>query len=102
MNTTPSTSEAVSPLTQALAITRTMLLAAQAADWEKLLRLEEQREPLLRRQHPADEVSRVQIGEVLASDHQLQLLLATARDAVASQWQDDRGRARAIAAYKQP
>lgn len=99
---TPSTREADSPLTQALIITRAMLLVAQASDWDQLLQLEEQREPLLRREHPADEQTRVQIGEILATDRQVQALLATARDAVALRWQDDRGRARAIAAYGQP
>ncbi|WEN14615.1 flagellar protein FliT [Rhodanobacter sp. AS-Z3] len=98
----PSASDSESPLTQALVMTHAMLQAAKQSDWEQLRRLEDQREPLLHREHPADDVSRAQIGEVLASDRQLQVLLATARDAVAAQWQDDRGRARAIAAYEQP
>lgn len=99
---TPSSSDFASPLTQALVITQAMLLAAEVAEWEQLVQLEQQREPLLHRQHPVDEVSRAQIGEVLAGDRRLQALLATARDAVAVRWQNDRGRARAIAAYEQP
>lgn len=98
---TPSTPQSDSPLAQALVLTRTMLQTAQASDWDRLLELEAQREPLLRREHPADEETRLQIGEILASDRQLQALLATARDAIALRWQDDRGRARAIAAYGQ-
>lgn len=99
MNMTAASCPAEAPLTQALVITRAMLTAAQAADWDQLLRLEQARDPLLRRQHSADVVSRAQIGQVLAYDRQLQALLGKARDAVARQWQDERGRAQAIAAY---
>jgi len=92
---------ATSPLTQALVLTRAMLTAAQQGDWDQLLHLEETREPLLRRQHVADVVTQAQLGQILAYDRQLQALLGKARDAVARQWQEERGRAQAIAAYAQ-
>ncbi|MEO8811226.1 MAG: flagellar protein FliT [Rhodanobacter sp.] len=101
MNTTAACT-AASPLTQALVMTRAMLAAAQEADWDELLRLEEARAPILRRQHPDDVVSRAQIGQVLAYDRQLQALLGSARDAVARQWQSERARSHAIAAYAHP
>jgi hypothetical protein len=97
VSTTPATTE--SSLVQALAITRSMLSAAQAGDWERLAGLEATREPLLLRQHPADAVSHAQLGEVLAYDRELQALVGRARDAVAQQWQRENGRAQAIAAY---
>lgn len=90
-----------SPLVQALAITRTMLVAAHAQDWEQLSTLEATREPLLHRQHPVDAASHAQLGEVLAYDRELQALVGQARDAVAQQWQRENGRAQAIAAYGQ-
>ena len=90
-----------SSLLQALAITRTMLAAAYAQDWEQLSALEATREPLLRRRHPADAASHAQLSEVLAYDRELQALVGQARDAVAQQWQRENGRAQAIAAYGQ-
>ena len=98
----PSPGTAASPLTQALVMTRAMLSAAKEADWEQLSGLEQSREPLVRRQHPADVVSRAQIEQILAYDRQLQTLLGNARDVVARKWQDERSRAQAIAAYAQP
>lgn len=90
-----------SPLAQALAIARSMLAAAQADDWERVAGLEATREPLLLRQHSADAVSHAQLGEVLAYDRELQVLVGRARDAIARQWQRENGRAQAIAAYAQ-
>lgn len=90
-----------SPLVQALSITRTMLDAAHAQDWEQLSALEARREPLLRRQHPTDAASHARLGEVLAYDRELQVLVGQARDATAQQWQRENGRAQAIAAYGQ-
>ncbi len=90
------------PLMQALAITRAMLAAAHAHDWQRLSVLEAAREPLLRRQHLADATSHAQLGEVLAYDRELQALVGQARDDVARQWQRENGRAQAIAAYGQP
>jgi hypothetical protein len=89
------------PLVQALAITRSMLVAAHAQDWQQVSVLEATREPLLRRQHPADAASHAQLGEVLAYDRELQALVGQARDDVARQWQRENGRAQAIAAYGQ-
>ncbi len=91
-----------SPLTRALVLTREMLAAAQAADWERLLQLEQTRAPMLLRQHLDDVVSRAQVGLVLAYDRQLQALLGNAQDAVARQWQNERARSHAIAAYAHP
>ena len=90
-----------SALTSALVITRAMLAAARREDWEQLLQLEEARAPLLHRQHGSDVVSQAQLGQILACDRQLQTLLGQARDAVVRQWQQERGRAQAIAAYGQ-
>jgi hypothetical protein len=97
VSSTPATPE--SPLALALAITQSMLSAAQAGDWERVAGLEATREPLLLRQHSADAVSQAQLGEVLAYDRELQALVGRARDAVAQQWQRENGRAQAIAAY---
>lgn len=97
----PATAPA-SALTSALVITRAMLAAARQEDWQQLLQLEEARAPLVHRQHGSDVVSQAQLGQILAYDRQLQALLGQARDAVARQWQQERGRARAIAAYAQP
>jgi flagellar protein FliT len=98
----PSPAAATSALTSALVITRAMLAAARQEDWQRLLQLEEARAPLVHRQHGSDVVSQAQLGQILAYDRQLQALLGQARDAVARQWQQERGRARAIAAYAQP
>lgn len=87
------------PLAQALAITRTMLAAAHAQDWQQVADLEATREPLLHRQHSTDAASLAQMGEVLAYDRELQALVGQARDDVARQWQCENGRAQAIAAY---
>jgi hypothetical protein len=92
---------AETPLRQALAITRTMLAAAHACDWEQFAALESTREPLLHRQHSADTASLAQLGEVMAYDRELQELVGQARDDVARQWQRENGRAQAIAAYVQ-
>jgi hypothetical protein len=88
-------------LAQALVLTREMLSAAKGADWEQLWRLEETRAPLVRRQHPADIVSRAQIEQILAYDLQLQALLGSARDAIAGQWQRGDSWSRAIASHVQ-
>ncbi|MGN6654157.1 MAG: flagellar protein FliT [Rhodanobacter sp.] len=98
----PSPAAATSALTSALVITSAMLAAARQEDWQQLLQLEEARAPLVHRQHGSDVVSQAQLGQILAYDRQLQALLGQARDAVARQWQQERGRARAIAAYAQP
>lgn len=82
-------------------MTREMLSAAKEEDWEQLLRLEEARAPLVRRQHPTDIVTRAQIEQILAYDLQLQALVGHARDAVARQWERQHGRSQAIAAYAQ-
>ena len=82
-------------------ITRAMLSAAQAADWEQLKSLEQTRVPLVHRRHPTDVVSRAQIEQILAYDLQLQALLGTARDEVARQWQRARSGSQAITAYAQ-
>lgn len=101
MNMAATADTTTTPLTSALAITRDMLIAAQEADWEQLQHLEAVREPLLHRQHSADAASRAQIGEVLAFNRQLQALLGSARDTVGRQWQAERDRSQAIAAYAQ-
>jgi flagellar protein FliT len=92
---------AETPLLQALAITRLMLAAAHAQDWQQLSVLEATREPLLRRQHPVDATSHAQLGELLAYDRELQALVSQARDDVARQWQRENGRVQAIVAYGQ-
>ena len=89
-------------LEQALLLTRRMLSAAAAQEWDELVALESEREPLLRRQHATDAASHAQLGEILAYDRELQALVGHARDAAAEQWQLENGRVRAIAAYVQP
>ena len=97
----PSPAATVPALTSALVITRAMLAAARQEDWQQLLQLEEARAPLVHRQHGSDVVTQAQLGQILAYDRQLQALLGQAREAIARQWQQERGRARAIAAYAQ-
>jgi hypothetical protein len=89
-------------LAPALQLTREMLAAARALEWDRLMVLEVEREPLLLRQHATDAASQAQLGEILAYDRQLHTLVARARDAVAAQWQLEHDRTRAIAAYAQP
>jgi len=84
---------------QALQLTRDMLGAGQAQEWERLAALEAQRDPLLRREHSADVV--YQLSEILACDRELRALVRQARDEAAAQWQRENGRARAISAYAQ-
>lgn len=88
-------------LPRALALTHRMLAAAQAQDWPRLIELEAEREPLLRGPF-ADPANRVPLGELLACDGELRMLVGTARDAVGQQWQQEVDRSRAIAAYEQP
>lgn len=96
-----STFEGNSALTSALVITRAMLVAARAEDWQQLLQLEEARAPLVHRQHDHDAATQAQLGQILACDRQLQALLGTARETLVHQWQRERGRVQAIAAYAQ-
>lgn len=84
---------------QALQLTRDMLGAGQAQEWERLAALEAERDPLLRREHSADVV--YQLSEILACDRELRALVRQARDEAAAQWQRENGRARAISAYAQ-
>ena len=84
---------------QALQLTRDMLGAGQAQEWERLAALEAQRDPLLRREHSADVV--YQLSEILACDRELRTLVRQARDEAAAQWQRQSGQARAIRAYAQ-
>jgi hypothetical protein len=87
------------PLALALALTRAMLEAARAGDWDQLIALEAERNPLVMQPlaHDADGVR--QLGELLALDRELYALISQARDAAADQWQVEHDRARAIAAY---
>jgi ribosomal 50S subunit-associated protein YjgA (DUF615 family) len=84
---------------QALQLTRDMLGAGQAQEWERLAALEAQRDPLLRREHSVDVV--YQLSEILACDRELRAMVRQARDEAAAQWQRENGRARAISVYAQ-
>ena len=96
---TPAVTDETGMIEQALQLSRDMLSAAQAQEWEQLASLEAQREPLLRREHSADVVE--QLGEILACDRELRTLVRQARDEAAAQWQRQSGQARAIRAYAQ-
>jgi hypothetical protein len=87
------------PLALALALTRAMLDAARAGDWEQLVALEAERQPLAMQPVAQDEDSVRQLGELLALDREVRELVTQARDAVGGQWQAEQDRARAIAAY---
>lgn len=87
------------PLALALALTRAMLEAARAGDWEQLVALEAERHPLVMRPVPPDADSVHQLGELLALDRELQAMVTRARDQASEQWQAGQDRARAIAAY---
>lgn len=89
-------------LERALQLTRSMLAAAHAQDWSRLIELESEREPLLLRRHASDPDSLARLDEILAYDRQLQAIVGSARDSAAGQWQREADRARAIAAYAQP
>ncbi|MGN2254650.1 flagellar protein FliT [Frateuria sp. GZRe12] len=87
------------PLAMALALTRAMLEAARAGEWEQLVALEAERHPLVMRPVAQDEDSVRQLGELLAIDRELNALVTQARDQAGEQWQAGQDRARAIAAY---
>jgi flagellar protein FliT len=87
------------PLALAMTLTRAMLDAARAGDWERLIALEAERHPLVVRPVPQDDDSLRQLGELLACDRELYALISQARDTAAGQWQVEHDRARAIAAY---
>lgn len=87
------------PLALALALTRAMLEAARAGDWEQLIALEAERHPLVMQPVAQDQASVRQLGELLALDRELYALISQARDAAGDQWQAEQDRARAIAAY---
>lgn len=89
-------------LERALRLTHSMLAAAHAQEWSRLIELEAEREPLLLRRHASDPASLAQLDEILAYDRQLQAIVGSARDSAAGQWQRETDRARAIAAYAQP
>jgi hypothetical protein len=99
--TASANKSAYTPLAQALQLTRDMLVACQAQDWDRLTALEAEREPLVLRQHPDDALAYAQLGELLACDRELQTQVSQAREAIAVQWQCEKGRARAILAYAQ-
>ncbi|MGN2247601.1 flagellar protein FliT [Frateuria sp. GZRR35] len=83
----------------ALTLTRAMLEAARAGDWEQLVALEAERHPLVMRPVTQDGDSVRQLGELLALDRELSALVTQARDHAGEQWQVGQDRARAIAAY---
>ena len=87
------------PLALALALTRAMLDAARTGDWEQVVALEAEREPLATLPVSRDEDSVRQLGDLLALDRELRELVTQARDAAGGQWQAEQDRARAIAAY---
>ena len=87
------------PLALALALTRAMLEAARAGDWEQVIALEDQRQPLAMQPVPQNDASLRQLGELLALDREIQQRVGEARDVAAEQWQAEQSRARAIAAY---
>jgi len=87
------------PMALALALTRAMLDAARAGDWEQVVALEAEREPLALQPVSKDEDSVRQLGELLALDRELRELVTQARDIAGGQWQAEHDRARAIAAY---
>lgn len=87
------------PLEQALELSHAMLEAAREADWERLIELEAERQPLVTQQHPLDSETHRLLGDILACDRELVMLIAQARDAAAEQWELETGRAQAIAAY---
>ncbi|MCX7513136.1 flagellar protein FliT [Frateuria sp. STR12] len=87
------------PLALAMALTRAMLEAARAGDWDQLIALEAERHPLVIRPVAHDEASVRQLGELLALDRELYALISQARDQAGDQWQAGHDRARAIAAY---
>lgn len=89
-------------LVRALELTGRMLAAAQAQEWSQLIELEAEREPLLLRQHASDPDSLARLDAILAYDRQLQVIVGSARDSAAGQWQRETDRARAIAAYARP
>ena len=83
----------------ALALTRAMLEAARAGDWDQLIALETERHPLVMRPVAPGEDSLRQVDELLALDRELYALISQARDHAGEQWQAGQDRARAIAAY---
>jgi hypothetical protein len=87
------------PMALALALTRAMLDAARTGDWEQVVALEAERQPLAMQPVAQDEDSVRQLGELLALDREVRELVTRARDDAGGQWQAEQDRARAIAAY---
>ncbi|MGN2242662.1 flagellar protein FliT [Frateuria sp. GZRR33] len=83
----------------AVTLTHAMLEAARAGDWEQVVALEAERHPLVMQPVAGDEDSVRQLGELLAMDRELGVLVTHARDQAGEQWQAGQDRARAIAAY---
>lgn len=83
----------------ALELTRAMLEAARAGDWDRLIALEAERHPLVMQPVANGPDSLRLLGELLALDRELYALISQARDAAGEQWQAGQDRARAIAAY---
>ncbi len=92
-------SQPESALDHVLALSRAMLAAARAADWERLAAIEAEREPHVMQPHAAAPHAQQRLAEILACDRELMRLVAAARDAAAMQWKLESGRAQAIAAY---
>jgi hypothetical protein len=82
-------------LQQAMILTHAMQAAAQEADWDRLVQLEAEREPLLLQPHTVNAESKALVDAILACDSALSVRVRDARDAIAVQW---RGM-QAIAAY---
>lgn len=87
------------PMALALALTRAMLDAARTGDWEQVVALEAERQPLAMQPAASDEDSVRQLGELLMLDREVRDLVTQARDTAGGQWQAEQDRARAIAAY---
>ena len=88
-------------LTRALQLSQQMLTAAQAQAWETVTALEVERDPLLHDAFAPDATTREQLAQILACNHQLEVHVARARDAVAVEWQRDNLGLQAITAYTQ-
>ncbi|SEJ08147.1 flagellar protein FliT [Frateuria terrea] len=87
------------PMALALALTRVMLDAARTGDWEQVVALEAERQPLAMQPVAGDADSVRQLGELLALDCEVRALVTQARETAGAQWQAGQDRARAIAAY---
>ncbi|SFR87003.1 protein FliT [Dyella sp. OK004] len=87
------------PLERAVSLSQSMLETAARADWDDFAQLEQQREDLLAQAFQSGERDEATLRTLIDCNRELCEEVARARDKVALEWQQAKGRSQAIAAY---